>query len=681
MPAADPAPGERLDLAAPVDLPRGRRAVTAGDERAPVATHDRPAAPRLLGRASDEMLAREVWLGNDAAFQVIYERHASGLRKLCRRMLRSPEDAEDALQQSLASAWSAMRAAEGDLPRQVRPWLYAVAQNRCLSMLRDRLASTVVVEDQPAALGYVDEIESRSELRSVLADVRDLPMPQRQALVLSELGGLSHADVADRLGRRQSMVKSLVFEARATLTVWREARDTPCNEIREQLSTLHGGALRRRALRRHLELCESCRAYRATERARPRPVAALLPGLALVKAKAISAFLTLTFALKASSGWNNAGAVVGGGGLGALGSSAMTSCVACVACVAGVTAAAGVAGGVAVLPSRIPPRPPTAMTRAIFSDAPAARAQPTIASAAPGPVASFVRSRLVAGGPRSSDLVLVVPGAGGQTDPGARFILPLSSAGPGIAGRIAATAGDVELVAGVVRVEHRTTVAAAAGHGHSSLDVRNGGRNRHGNENMGTTSSPTPQPSGSDPQPTATPSGTTMPATPSGASETAVPSGSTTPISRSTTTPAPSGSITSATDAVSASDSSMGSSSSDSSPATASGSVTSSASMDGATSQPASGAPSSAATATGSDLGSVSTSDPEYARGFASDSGSPPSDTTTSDATTPTDPTSQSDSRAPADPAPPADSSTPASAVLPSAASCTTDWSGLGASV
>jgi RNA polymerase sigma factor (sigma-70 family) len=261
LPGASRAHGERFAVATEVDASLDGQAIagtTVGQE-----VRRWPARAGLLARASDEMLAREVRLGNNAAFQVIYERYGGGVRSMCRHLLRSPEDAEDAVQQSMASAWSYLRAANHDLPQRLRPWLYAIAQNRCLAMLRDRVPDRLVVEDQRDELGYVDQVECRLELRMMLADLRDLPIAQRQALVLSELGGLSHADVADRLGRTQPRVKSLVFEARATLHAWREARDTPCDEIRRQLSTLHGGSLRRRTLRRHLELCDACRLYRA----------------------------------------------------------------------------------------------------------------------------------------------------------------------------------------------------------------------------------------------------------------------------------------------------------------------------------------------------------------------------------------------------------------------------------
>ena len=65
-----------------------------------------------------------------------------------------------------------------------------------------------------------------------------LPDEQRAALVLMELGDLSHAEIAGVLGCR-GKVKSLVFMARSSLTASRAARDASCVEIREQLAAPH----------------------------------------------------------------------------------------------------------------------------------------------------------------------------------------------------------------------------------------------------------------------------------------------------------------------------------------------------------------------------------------------------------------------------------------------------------
>jgi hypothetical protein len=78
-----------------------------------------------------------------------------------------------------------------------------------------------------------------------------------------------------------------VFQARASLAATREARETPCAEIREQLATLRGAALRRTALRRHLRDCAGCRAYRDAVRAERRGVRALVPVAPAVALKRI----------------------------------------------------------------------------------------------------------------------------------------------------------------------------------------------------------------------------------------------------------------------------------------------------------------------------------------------------------------------------------------------------------
>ena len=107
--------------------------------------------------------------------------------------------------------------------------------------------------------------------------MQELPEDQRAALVLSELGDLSHAEVAEVIGCEAAKVKSLVFQARSGLLERREARETPCEEIREQLATLRGGSLRRGPLRRHLKACPGCTEFREEVRRQRQMLAVVLP--------------------------------------------------------------------------------------------------------------------------------------------------------------------------------------------------------------------------------------------------------------------------------------------------------------------------------------------------------------------------------------------------------------------
>ena len=237
---------------------------------------------------------------------MLYERHRGALLSLCRHMLGSQEDAEEALQHSFAAAWSDLQRPGRPIPPRLRPWLFAIARNRCLSLLRARRPDAEELTDLPATAGLSDEVARRAELRGLLADLRELPEEQRTALLLSEIGGLSHADIADVLDREELGVKGLVFRARSTLMDWREARDTPCEEFREQLAVLQGGALRRRALRRHLHHCPTCRAFREEVKRQRSMMALILPVVPSVAAK--------KGLLAAWLGGGASGGVAGGGG-------------------------------------------------------------------------------------------------------------------------------------------------------------------------------------------------------------------------------------------------------------------------------------------------------------------------------------------------------------------------------
>src|SRR3712207_1164342 len=111
----------------------------------------------------------------------------------------------------------------------------------------------------------------------MLADLQRLPDDQRAALVLSELGALSHEEIGVTLGVRKDKVKALVFQAREALASSRQAREADCREIQEQLAVLRGGALRRTQLRRHIEICPACAAFKAEVQRQRTAMAALLP--------------------------------------------------------------------------------------------------------------------------------------------------------------------------------------------------------------------------------------------------------------------------------------------------------------------------------------------------------------------------------------------------------------------
>jgi RNA polymerase sigma factor (sigma-70 family) len=255
---------------------------------------------------SDERLVEQVRRGNEAAFEVVYDRHHRGILGFCRHMLRSQEEAEDAVQHTFISAHTGL--VGSDKPIRLKAWLYTIARNRCLSMLRARREQAQLPDELPTA-GLTEAVVEREDLRRLLADVHNLPEDQRAALVLSELGDLSHAEIGGIVGCQTVKVKALVFQARSSLLESKRASEISCQEIREELATAHGGALRRGPLRRHVRSCQGCSEFREQVVTQRKMLALALP---------VIPTLGLKHAVLASVGGGHAaaagGAALGGGG-------------------------------------------------------------------------------------------------------------------------------------------------------------------------------------------------------------------------------------------------------------------------------------------------------------------------------------------------------------------------------
>jgi RNA polymerase sigma factor (sigma-70 family) len=307
---------------------------------------------RLLALAGDDRLVEQMRRGNEAAFEVAFERHGRGILGFSRHMLGSREEAEDVVQHTFAAAYRDLQR-PGGRRIALRPWLYTIARNRCLSLLRARREETAELRDV-ATEGLSEQVERRVELRELLADVRELPEEQRAALLLAEAAGMSHAEVAGVLGCEAGAVKGLVFRARSGLIERRSARETPCAEIREQLATLRGGALRRNELRHHLRHCPGCTAYRDEVRRQRQLMAVAFPVVPSVGLKS-----SVLGAVGIGGGAAGSGAVAGSLGSAAIAKVAM----------AGVLAGSGVVATGAVVervaqdpPPRVAPAPAAAGT-------------------------------------------------------------------------------------------------------------------------------------------------------------------------------------------------------------------------------------------------------------------------------------------------------------------------------
>jgi RNA polymerase sigma factor (sigma-70 family) len=332
-----------------------------------------------LSKLDDARLAARTGAGDAAAFAVLYDRHHASLLAFCRHMLGNRQDGEDALQQTFVRAHGAML--RGQRPDEPRAWLFAIARNRCRTMLSARRDLVVDGADQLERVctdGFTAEVQQRAELRELLADMTKLPEDQRAALLLSELRGFSQEQIALVIGCPAQKVKALVFQARTHLLAEREARDTDCIEIRQRLEVARGGELRRGLLRRHVRRCEPCKTYGIAVAAQRNDLAGLMgvlpsAGLKLSVLGAVGlaggdgaagapAGLAGAGGLAAGAGAGGAGSGVGGsaaaggaatiGGVGASGAGGVATKLAVVKIAAVLAVSGGAAGGAAKIVNR-----------------------------------------------------------------------------------------------------------------------------------------------------------------------------------------------------------------------------------------------------------------------------------------------------------------------------------------
>lgn len=239
--------------------------------------HAGPGAPvwRVLG---DEQLARAATRGNDHAFAALYARYAGALRRYCASIVLNSEDAEDALQATMLKALRAMPGRRAAVP--VKPWLYRIAHNESVDLVRRRRAHSQVDDDRVAALaapGPEAELARRERLAELVIDLRMLPERQRAALLMRELSGLGYDEIADSLEVTPGAVRQLVFEARSTLHEYARGRDVACESVQRSLSDGDRRRRRARSVRAHLRACDTCRDFDRASTRRRGDLAALPP--------------------------------------------------------------------------------------------------------------------------------------------------------------------------------------------------------------------------------------------------------------------------------------------------------------------------------------------------------------------------------------------------------------------
>jgi RNA polymerase sigma-70 factor (ECF subfamily) len=170
---------------------------------------------------TDLELMQKAQKGHADAFHRLVDRHAAPLFRLATTLVKTHDDAEDVVQETMTAAYRAMKAFQQR--SSVKTWLFAICYRQAALLRRKNknpirmLGEEESVTADPATLGgkgHAASVETRMDVQAALAK---LPEDQRAILLLREFDGLSYEEIATVLELPRGTVESRIFRARQAL--------------------------------------------------------------------------------------------------------------------------------------------------------------------------------------------------------------------------------------------------------------------------------------------------------------------------------------------------------------------------------------------------------------------------------------------------------------------------------
>jgi RNA polymerase sigma factor (sigma-70 family) len=293
-----------------------------------------------LGPSSDRLLANRASRGDRRAIATIFERYRRELYGFCLGILGEPQDAQDALQNTMVKVLRALPGEEREIA--LRPWLYRIAHNEAVE-LRRRRRPTQMLDGQliDRQSSVVERAEQREQLGGLLKDLADLPDRQRTVLVMRELNGLDFAEIGAALDTSAAVVRQSLYEARRNIEQMDNGRGLRCDAVTKVLSDSDRRVTRRRDIRAHLRDCPDCQHFQDAIEGRTGILAAISPAPAAAAAGFAQAAIG-----SSSSGVGAALTGAGAQSAGAYGALKAVGAVAAVALLGTPTVQYGLRGGI-----------------------------------------------------------------------------------------------------------------------------------------------------------------------------------------------------------------------------------------------------------------------------------------------------------------------------------------------
>ncbi len=192
-----------------------------------------PMAQRAVATPADDELIAWVRVGDQEAFAILVDRYKRQVYNLAYRLLGTPNDAEDASQETFIRAYTRLATYEPD--GRFGAWLSAICSHWCIDTMRARRrrVQTVALGKVPESDRFISQVDGPEEV-ALMASSRDevqvwlnaLPPQYRTVLTLRYFQDLSYAEIADVLDEPVSTIRMRLFRARAMLQqVVERARD------------------------------------------------------------------------------------------------------------------------------------------------------------------------------------------------------------------------------------------------------------------------------------------------------------------------------------------------------------------------------------------------------------------------------------------------------------------------
>ncbi|MDA8369788.1 MAG: RNA polymerase sigma factor [Nocardiopsaceae bacterium] len=168
---------------------------------------------------ADRALLSSVADGDEQALRRLYERYATDMLRLLRRLTFDAGVAEEILQEAWLAVWRSAGGYRGE--SSVRAWLLGITRRRAHDRLRRVVPATVDVDNAPEPADSRADVEEQALAaighEAIMAAIRRLPTQSREVTMLALVDGLPYRDIAEVLGVPVGTVKSRVAHARARL--------------------------------------------------------------------------------------------------------------------------------------------------------------------------------------------------------------------------------------------------------------------------------------------------------------------------------------------------------------------------------------------------------------------------------------------------------------------------------